>query len=91
LRTRLWGALKGKAKIGSAVRDLGCTIPELIVHLEKQFTKGMTWDNKGKWHIDHIKPLSMFDLTDKKQFLEACNFMNLQPLWALDNIRKGNK
>jgi hypothetical protein len=48
----------------------------------------MTWDNwtTDGWHIDHIKPLaSSFDLTDRKQFLEACHYTNLQPLWAKDN------
>lgn len=42
-----------------------------------------------KWHIDHIKPLAYFDLTDKVQFLVACNYINLQPLWAKDNLSKG--
>ena len=91
LRIRLRSALKGQYKNGSAVRDLGCTIPELVKHLESQFTNGMTWENKGQWHVDHIRPLSSFDLTDKTQLLEACNWKNLQPLWAKDNISKGNK
>ena len=52
----------------------------------------MNWDNYGtKWHIDHIKPLSNFDLTDKKQLLEAINYKNLQPLWAEQNLSKGNR
>ena len=93
LRGRLYNALKSKnaRKAGSAVRDLGCTIPELKLHLESKFTNGMSWPNRGKWHIDHIKPLSSFDLTDRQQLLEACNWKNLQPLWAIDNIKKGNK
>lgn len=51
----------------------------------------MTWENHGKygWHIDHIKPLVSFDLTERKQFLEAVHFSNLQPLWSGDNLRKG--
>lgn len=91
LRNRLRCALKNGHKSGSAVRDLGCTIFELIVHLEAQFTESMSWDNHGfyGWHIDHIIPLSSFDLTDREQLLQACHFTNLQPLWAVDNGRKG--
>ena len=91
LRTRLNKALKGNYRNGSAVRDLGCTIPELVIHLEKQFQEGMFLDNHGEWHIDHKKPLSMFDLTDREQLLQACHYTNLQPMWALDNIKKNNK
>ena len=91
LRSRMSRAIKTNAKAGSAVRDLGCTIPELKAHLEAQFQPGMTWDNwslKG-WHIDHIKPLTSFDLTDREQFLQACHYTNLQPLWASENLSKG--
>ena len=86
-------ALKGNYKNGSAVKDLGCSIDELKTYLESKFQLGMTWDNWSKdgWHIDHIKPLSSFDLTDKKQLLEACHYTNLQPLWATDNLSKGDK
>lgn len=93
LRNRLRMALKQNTKVGSTVRDLGCSIPELRVHLERQFQKGMTWDNWGLygWHIDHKKPLASFDLRDRSQFLMAVNYTNLQPLWAIDNLRKGNR
>ena len=74
---------------GSAVSDLGCTVSELRSYLEAQFLPGMSWENMGKWHIDHIKPLAGFDLTNRECFLEACHYTNLQPLWAVDNIRKG--
>jgi hypothetical protein len=70
------------AKAGSAVRDLGCTIPELMVYLEARFQEGMSWENYGAWHLDHIKPLVLFDLTDREQFLQAAHYTNLQPLWA---------
>ena len=93
LRTRLNGALAGNFKTGSAVRDLGCTIPELRAYLQAQFAPGMSWDNWGHvgdvWHIDHIKPLASFDLANREQFLAACHYTNLQPLWAKDNLRKG--
>lgn len=91
LRSRLNVALRKNYKTGSAVRDLGCSIQDLRKHLEIQFQPGMTWENYGEWHIDHIIPLVNFDLTDKKQLKEACHYTNLQPLWAIDNLRKGGK
>lgn len=93
LRSRLRCALKSNQKSGSAVRDLGCTIKELKVYLENQFQEGMTWDNWSfsGWHLDHVIPLSSFDLTDRGQFLKASHYTNLQPLWAKDNLRKSNK
>lgn len=91
LRVRLNCALRGKAKVGSAVGDLGCTIDELKSYLESKFKLGMTWENRSLWHIDHIRPLSSFDLTDREQLLIACNWQNLQPLWAQENLLKNNK
>jgi hypothetical protein len=69
----------------------GCTVPELMAHLSSKFQPGMTWDNYGKWHIDHKRPLAAFDLTDPAQLATACHYTNLQPLWASDNIRKGKR
>lgn len=89
LRTRLRMAVANNAKCGSAVRDLGCSIAELKVWLESQFHPGMTWENYGEWHIDHRLPLASFDLTRREEVLIACNWQNLQPLWALDNLSKG--
>lgn len=93
LRSRLYSAVKDNLKKGSAVKDLGCTIEQLKQHLESKFQPGMTWDNHtlDGWHIDHIKPLSSFDLSDRKQLLEACHYTNLQPLWAKDNLTKSDK
>lgn len=90
LRSRLWVTLKRKGKNGSAVKDLGCSISELKTYIENQFTPGMSWDKKGQIHIDHITPLSLFDLTDRNQFLVASHYTNLQPLWKIDNIKKSN-
>lgn len=91
LRSRLKHALKNNQKTGSAVSDLGCSISDFKQHLESKFQFGMNWENYGTfgWHIDHIKPLSSFDLTNRSQFLEACHFTNLQPLWASENRKKG--
>lgn len=94
LRTRLNMAIKNNFKAGSAVRDLGCSIEEFRKYIESQFKPGMSWDNRGKWgevwHIDHIKPLNKFDLTNREQFMEACHYTNMQPMWALDNIIKSD-
>lgn len=94
LRSRLAHALREghhKFKCGSHVLDLGCTVQELRIHLESLFKPGMSWDNWSKdgWHLDHIIPLSLFNLTDPAQFKDACHYLNLQPLWAKDNLRKG--
>jgi hypothetical protein len=72
---------------------VGCTVPELRQHLEAQFTEGMTWDSYGRhgWHVDHIRPCASFDLTDPEQQRQCFHYTNLQPLWAVDNIRKGAK
>jgi hypothetical protein len=95
LRSRLGMALKQNIKNGSAVRDLGCSLDFFIQYLESKFLSGMTWKNHGfgnkKWHIDHIIPLSSFDLTDRKQLLKAVHYTNLQPLWQKDNLSKSAK
>lgn len=92
LRTRIIHALRGRVKNGSAVRDLGCTLDELRVHLDMQFTEGMSWDNYGwgmdKWNIDHIKPLNTFHLEIREEFLRACHYTNMRPLWQIDNFRR---
>jgi len=92
LRSRLYQAIRNNYKSGSAVRDLGCSIECLKKYLESKFQLGMSWNNYGRngWHIDHIKPVSSFDLTDKNQLKIACHYSNLQPLWAKDNLRKSN-
>jgi hypothetical protein len=92
LRNRLRQALHSNQKSGSAVQDLGCSIPKLKTHLESKFQEGMSWNNWGikGWHIDHIIPLASFNLQDKKEFLKACHYTNLQPLWAEENLKKKN-
>lgn len=93
LRSRVWAYIKNNKKTGSVIRDLGCSIDELKIHLENQFRDGMNWDNWGLhgWHIDHIKPLSKFDLQNRDEFLKACHYTNMQPLWWDENIKKGNR
>lgn len=91
MRARLNKALQGNYKTSSAVKDLGCSIEELKQHLESKFQSGMTWENYGKngWHIDHIKPLA--SATSEEEMLKLCHYMNLQPLWAQENLSKGKK
>lgn len=68
---------------------VGCTPEFLKEHLEKQFKDGMSWDNKNEWHIDHIIPLS--SAKSEEELYQLCHYTNLQPLWAEENLRKGNK
>jgi hypothetical protein len=68
---------------------LGCSPYFLKQYLEKQFKDGMTWDNRNEWHIDHIIPLSSAKTED--EIYKLCHYTNLQPLWAEDNLKKGNK
>lgn len=91
LRNRLYDAVRNKIKKGSAVKHLGCSLDFFIEYIESQFTDGMSWDNRGEWHLDHIVPLAKFNLEDIEEFLKAVHYTNIQPLWAKDNLRKGSK
>jgi len=97
LRTRLRRAIKINQKTGSAIKDLDCSVNILKLHLESRFyscpttNSIMTFENYGEWHIDHIIPLSFFDLTNREELLVACNYINLRPLWAKENLIKNDK
>lgn len=94
LRGRIRHALKnykGVKKASKTLDLIGCSIEELKLHLESLFIEGMSWENQGQWHIDHIKPCASFDLTDIEQQKICFHYTNLQPLWAIDNKRKSNK
>ena len=92
ISTRLKNSLSSK-KGQSTFNFLPYTIDDLIKHLEQLFTKGMSWDNYGEWHIDHIKPDSLFNYksVDDEEFQECWALENLQPLWAEENLSKSNK
>ncbi len=95
LRARITVALRKYPKeqrdrLPKSVRKLlGCTASELVKYLESKFLPGMSWENRKLWHMDHIRPLASFDLSDVEQQHVAFHYTNVQPLWAIDNFRKG--
>lgn len=91
--TALWVSLAGIRKRLPTFKLLGYSREQLVSHLERQFQRGMSWDNYGDWHIDHIRPLSSFKITsnDDPSIREAWALSNLRPLWARENIRKKDK
>lgn len=93
VRNGIYKCLKGLSKKHKSFNYIGCSIEELWTHLESKFTNGMTRENYGKWHIDHILPLSSFDFSnienDDSQLFLAWHYTNLQPLWSHDNLKKG--
>lgn len=94
LRSRLYSFLnKNTTPSKEVLLYIGCDREELKKYLESKFTEGMTWDNRGRygWHLDHIIPLSSFDLRKKSEILKGMHYTNIQPLWAKDNVRKSNK
>lgn len=86
-------ALRGRKNGEPSFTLLGFTVEDLMAHLERQFQRGMTWDNYGKWHVDHILPLASFDYSSSSDsdFARAWALTNLRPLWARENISKGAK
>ena len=79
----------GYSKTSKTYQILGCPYEEFKSHLENQFTEGMTWENQGQWHMDHIYPVSL--ATDQDHIIKLNHYTNFQPMWAVDNIKKGNK
>lgn len=88
----IWQSLHGNKPYGWEVL-VGYTLTDLKNHLESRFLPGMTWENYGEWHIDHIKPRAAFsfETSEDPQFKECWSLSNLQPLWAIDNLRKNCK
>jgi len=91
MRRRIALALRRTKKQDTTLSLCGCSLSALKSHLAKQFSNGMTWENYGQWHVDHIRPCCSFDLTDANQQKECFHFSNLQPLWAGDNMTKHTK
>lgn len=76
-------------KIYKTETILGCTIEEFRNYIESKFVEGMTLDNYGTWHLDHIKPLAL--ASSEEEIIKLCHYTNFQPLWAEDNLKKGAK
>jgi len=79
---------KGYSKDTQSQKILGGDWNVVKEHFESLFTEGMNWDNMGKWHIDHIIPLSI--AKTEEEIIKLCNYKNLQPLWGEDNLKKSD-
>ncbi len=78
-------------KINGVLSLIGCTLPELRQHIENQFIDGMCWARIKEIHIDHIRPCADFDLMNLEEQQRCFHYSNLQPLWKMDNLRKGQR
>lgn len=93
LRKRL-SFLVRKASISKTEQTLdllGCPMPDFLEYLKSKFSNGMSFENYGEWHLDHILPCDMFDLTIRGDRERCFHYTNLQPLWASENRIKSNK
>lgn len=91
IRTLIWISIKKKGfkKDSKTSQILGCTFEEFKIHIENQFQDGMTWENQGEWHLDHKIPISWAD--SEQKVYELNHYLNFQPLWKEDNLKKGNR
>ena len=98
MRRLVYRCIAGIGKNLPTFEYIGMTPDELKIHLESLFLPGMTWENREEWHIDHVRPLSSFPFYEHEPgspgmealIHEASHYSNLQPLWAVDNLRKGS-
>jgi hypothetical protein len=89
VRNRIWFYTKFNGKSKSTFKIIGISAEELKIYLESFFIEGMSWQNYGIWHIDHIIPLD--SANNEKELYDLCHYTNLQPMWGNENIRKGSK
>lgn len=84
------GVGKNGVRTADILHSLGYSLADLRQHLENKFTEGMTWENYGKWHLDHIRPVCSFNFSSVQdfEFKQCWSLDNLQPLWAEDNLKK---
>jgi hypothetical protein len=80
---------QGYSKSSKTHKILGCDYETFKKHIERQFTKGMNWNNQGEWHYDHIIPIS--SAQTEEEVIKLNHYTNFQPLWAEDNLIKSNK
>jgi hypothetical protein len=100
LRSRVYHALKSYSTLKDKKHTLeyvGCSVEDLRTHLENQFEKEaercghpISWENQGKWHIDHIKPCASFNLDLEEERHKCFHYTNLQPMWGPDNMSKND-
>lgn len=87
IKRRLLKLINSRTKKSAKTSEyIGCSVDYLKKYIESRFVYGMSWDNYGLWHYDHIVPITHFDLTDKRQQLLAFHYTNLQPIWATTKI-----
>lgn len=92
LRNRIWCALKGVCYSEKSRELIGLPLSEYMEYLECQFDENMNWENYGSyWSVDHVIPLSKFDLNSHDKRVLAFNFRNTRPLNNYDNIKKSDK
>ena len=86
-------SIKSKKNGQSWEKLVGYSLNQLMEHLELLFEDGMSWDNYGEWHIDHKTPKSWFEYSsyEDDNFRKCWALENLKPMWAKDNISKGNR
>jgi hypothetical protein len=91
LRNAITKSLKynGYSKKSRTHEILGCSYEEFKSHIENQFMEGMSWDNRSEWHLDHITPVSWGQT--EEEIIALNHYTNLKPLWAEDNLSKGNR
>jgi hypothetical protein len=93
LRARIKSASRnaGAKKSAGTMLLTGCSAEDLRKWLESQFVENMNWDNRSKWHIDHVIPCSVFNLSDSQQQAVAFHYTNLRPVWSTQNLQKSDK
>ena len=91
MRSNMWSAMKrqGYKKKSRTHEMLGCDFDFFKSYIEAQFKEGMTWDNHGLWHFDHIIPVS--SAKSEEELIRLNHYSNFQPLWAEENLSKSNK
>jgi len=91
IRTLIGMSIKGKGytKKSKTSEYLGCTFNEFKIYIEEKFIENMSWENRMEWHLDHIYPISLAET--EQEIIKLNHYTNFQPLWAVDNLRKGNK
>jgi hypothetical protein len=91
IRTLIGMSIKGKGytKKSKTSEYLGCTFNKFKTYIEEKFIENMSWENRMDWHLDHIYPISLAET--EEEIIKLNHYTNFQPLWAVDNLRKGNK